>query len=150
MPGTQLIPHLTVNDASAAIDFYTKAFGATELARHLVPNSSKIMHASMQIADNVFFLNDDFPEMCGGKSSTPQAFGGSPITLNLQVDDAQAMWDKAVASGATVEMPLALQFWGDKYGRLIDPFGQLWSICESVKKLSEAELKEASEAVFQA
>jgi PhnB protein len=150
MSGIQLIPHLTVNDASAAIEFYTKAFGAKEVARHTVPNSSKIMHAAIQIGDNMVFLNDDFPEMCGGKSSTPQAFHGTPVTLNLQVDDSQALWDQAVASGATVEMPLALQFWGDKYGRITDPFGHQWAICESVKKLSEAELKEASEAVFQA
>lgn len=150
MPGTQLIPHLVVNDASAAIDFYVKAFGAEEISRHTVPDGKKIMHASLQIAGNTVFLNDDFPEMCGGKSGTPQAIGGTPITLHLQVDDAQAVWDKAVASGAKTQMPLALQFWGDKYGSLIDPFGHQWAVCETVKKLSEAEMKAASEAVFQA
>lgn len=143
-----LTPHITVNNASAAIDFYVKAFGAKEIARHLAPKSEKIMHAAVEILGSKLFLNDDFPEFCGGKSRTPEAFGGSPVTLHLQVEDAQAVWDKAVAAGAKVTMPLMDQFWGDKYGQLSDPFGQQWSIGQTVSQPSANEIEEGAAAAF--
>lgn len=145
-----LTPHITVNNAKAAIDFYAKAFGAKEIARHLAPNSEKIMHAALEIFGGRLFLNDDFPEFCGGKSRTPQAFGGTPVTLHLQVEDAQKVWDKAVAAGATVGMPLKNQFWGDKYGQLLDPFGHSWSIGQTVSHPSAEEIEEAAAAVMKA
>ncbi len=143
-----LTPHITVNNASAAIDFYAKAFGAKEIARHNAPKSEKIMHAAIEILGSKLFLNDDFPEFCGGKSRTPEAFGGSPVTLHLQVEDAQAVWDKAVAAGAKVTMPLMDQFWGDKYGQLSDPFGHQWSIGQTVSQPSATQIEEAAAAVF--
>lgn len=149
MPGpTGLFPHLVVNDATAAIDFYTRAFGAKEITRHAAPNSKKLMHVAMEVEGTKFYFADDFPEYMDGKSRTPQALGGTPVTLHLQVDDAQAVWDAAVRAGATVTMPLADQFWGDKYGQLLDPFGHQWSIGQTVRTPSAEELEEAAAAAF--
>jgi PhnB protein len=145
-----LFPYLTVGDAKAAIDYYTKAFGATEVMRHSAPHSDKLMHVHMVVMGTSFYFSDDFPEHMGGKSRTPQAIGGTPVTLHLQVEDARAVWDAAVANGGTVVMPLADQFWGDRYGKLIDPFGHEWSIGQTLQKLSDAEVEKAAEAAFQA
>jgi PhnB protein len=145
-----LIPHLTVSNAKEAIDFYVKAFGATETARHLAPKSEKVMHAALEVFGSRLFINDDFPEFCGGKSRTPEAYGGTPITLHLQVEDAQKVWDQAVAAGARVTMPLKDQFWGDKYGQLSDPFGLQWSIGQTVSQPSAEEIEEAAAEVMKA
>ena len=133
-PGQMLAPHLVVDDASKAIDFYTKAFGAVELSRHAAQDGKRLMHASLRINGAIVMLNDDFPEMCGGKSMTPKALGGSPVTIHLQVPEVDALWKQAVAAGATIQMPLADQFWGDRYGILVDPFGHSWSLGTPTKK----------------
>lgn len=141
-------PHIVVSNAAAAIDFYKAAFGAEESARHLVPNSSKIMHASLKIADVNLMLNDDFSAEMGEKPQTAEALGGSPVVFHLQTDNADAAWAKAVDAGAKVRMPLKDQFWGDRYGVLRDPFGLYWSIGQTIAKPSETELEEAAKAVF--
>ena len=143
-----LTPYIVVSDAPAAIDFYKKAFGAVELARHLVPNSNKVMHASLQIGSSNLMLSDDCSSLMGGKSETPEALGGSPVTFHLQVENADAAWSKALAAGAQVKMPLADQFWGDRYGQLRDPFCHYWSIGQSISKPSAAEIEQAAKAVF--
>jgi len=144
-----LMPHITVSDAAAAIDFYKKAFDAIEVACHLAPDGKRIMHARLDLFDSVLMLNDDFPEYCGGKSNTPQALTGSPVTLHLQVNDARKVWDSAVAAGANVMMPLQEQFWGDLYGVFTDPFGHRWSIGQRVKQLSDSEIQEGAKEAFQ-
>ena len=147
-PISPLSPHLFVSNAAAAIDFYKKAFNAEELARHPTPDGKRLMHAALRINGAMLLLCDDFPEYCGGKSSTPEAFGGSPVILHLQVADADPVYERAVAAGATVAMPLADQFWGDRYGQIKDPFGHTWSIGARVRKVSEEELEEAAKAQF--
>ncbi len=107
-----LIPYLTVSDAAAAIEFYKTAFGAMEIARHHAPESTLIMHAHLVINDGSVMLSDDFSAVMGGKSSTPEALGGSPVTIHVQMGDVDAFWARAVAAGVTVKMPLADQFWG--------------------------------------
>ena len=129
-----IFPHLFVDDAKKAIDFYKSAFGAVELSRHPAPDGKRLMHASLRINDAVLMLCDDFPEHNGGKSQTPKALGGSPVTIHLQVADVDAVWQQAVAAGGKVELPLADQFWGDRYGMLRDPFGHSWSIGAPIKK----------------
>jgi PhnB protein len=143
-----LSPHLVVNNAAAAIDFYKAAFGAQEIARHLAPNSGKIMHASLKIGGGNLMLNDDFSGEMGGKPETAEALGGSPVTFHIQSSDADVAWAKALAAGATVKMPLANQFWGDRYGVLRDPFGNYWSIGQTISKPTPAEVEEAAKAVF--
>ncbi|HEX3437842.1 MAG TPA: VOC family protein [Pseudacidobacterium sp.] len=143
-----LAPHLTVSNAAAAIDFYKKAFNAVEVARHLAPDGKRVMHARLDLFNSVLMLNDDFPEYNNGKANTPEALGGSPITLHLQVNDARKVWDEALAAGGTVAMPLQEQFWGDLYGLFVDPFGHKWSVGQQVKTMSSEELKEGAKAAF--
>jgi PhnB protein len=144
-----LIPYLVVTDAAAAINFYKDAFGAVELARHHAGDSPMISHAHLLINGGSIMLSDDFSQMMGGgKSMTPEALGGSPVTLHLQLADVDAFWDRAVAAGATVTMELADQFWGDRYGQVVDPFGHKWSMGQAKTMLSEDQIKEASKAFF--
>jgi PhnB protein len=136
----RLIPYLVVNDAAAAIDFYKTAFGAEELYRLKAPHSSRIMHAHLKLNTGNVMLSDDFSAEMGRKCETPVALGGSPVTIALRVDDAQSTWDAAVNAGATVLMPLADQFWGDRYGQLTDPFGHKWSISQTIANPPEEEI----------
>jgi PhnB protein len=143
-----LIPHIVVSNAAAAIDFYKAAFGAVELARHADPNSNKLMHAALQINGGVIMLNDDFCSSMNEKSQTAEALGGCPITIHLQVEDAEDAWVKALAAGAKVKFPLADQFWGDRYGQLRDPFGIYWSIGQTIAKLTPEEIAEGARTAF--
>ncbi len=143
---TSLVPHLVVSNAATAIDFYKKAFGATEIGRHVAPDSNKIMHAALDINGGRLFVNDDFSEAFGQKPTTPDALGGSPVTLHLQVNDAKAVWAKAVDAGAQVVFPLQDQFWGDRYGQLRDPFGHKWSIGQTIAMPTTEELEKGAKA----
>jgi PhnB protein len=147
-PISSLSPHIFVSNAAAAIEFYKQAFNAQELSRHLAPDGKRIMHAALLVNGGTLMLCDDFPEYRGGKGSTPEALGGSPVVLHLQVKDADTAFNQAVAAGATVAMPLADQFWGDRYGQIVDPFGHTWSIGAQVRKLSEEEIRQAAKAQF--
>src|SRR5262249_8486497 len=118
-----ITPYLVIRDAAKAIDFYKKAFGAEEISRMPMPNG-KIGHAELKIGNSKLCPGDEFP----GMPQSPQALGGSSTGLCLYVADADAVFNRAVAAGATVQMPLADMFWGDRYGKLIDPFGHQWSV----------------------
>lgn len=132
--------HLVVDDAAAAIDFYKQAFGAEEMARLAGPDG-KIVHAALIINGSMVMLNDDFPEMSGGKSMTPTSLGGSGVTIHLQFpDDVDARFQRALDAGATVVAPLEEQFWGDRYGAIRDPFGHFWSLAHQVREVSMEEL----------
>ena len=147
-PNSPLSPHLFVSNAAAAIEFYKKAFDAEEITRHAAPDGKRIMHAALVVNGATLMLCDDFPEFRGGKGSTPEAIGGSPVVLHLQVSDADKVFNQAVAAGATVAMPLQDQFWGDRYGQIVDPFGHTWSIGAKVRNVSEQELEQAAKAQF--
>jgi PhnB protein len=150
-PAPPITPYLTVSDASAAIAFYKKGFGAVQEGEvHYAPGSQKVMHAQLLINGGVIMLADDFSQMMGGPPMTPQALGGSPVTLALQLDDVQPFWDRAVEAGATVTMPLADQFWGARYGQVTDPFGHKWSLSQTLRTLSEDEVREAAKEAFPA
>ena len=135
-----LSPHLTVDGAAAAIDFYVKAFNAVELGRVPGPDG-KLIHAAVQINGATVLLNDDFPEMSGGKSMTPTALGGTPVTIHLTVNDVDSRFQQAVDAGATVQVPLEDQFWGDRYGVVRDPFGHSWSLGQPVREVSQEEIQ---------
>ena len=120
-----VVAHLTIRDGKAneAIDFYKSAFGATEaMEPHMADDGKRIMHSHLLINGGHLMLNDDFPEY-GGAATPPGSF-----TLHLQVEDADGFWNRAIEAGATEKMPLADQFWGDRYGQVEDPFGFRWSI----------------------
>ncbi len=145
-PATQPIPqgmhtvtaHIVCEGASDAIAFYKKAFNAQELARLPGPNG-KVMHAAIRIGDSVVMLMDDFPEW---GSLGPKALKGSPVTLHLYVTDVDASMKQAEAAGATVAMPVADMFWGDRYGQVIDPFGHRWSIATHKFDYSPEEIQQ--------
>ncbi|BBF68491.1 MULTISPECIES: VOC family protein [Sphingomonadaceae] len=129
MPG--VTPHLTIADGRAgeAIAFYATAFGATEQSRHMADDGVRIMHAHLIVNDGGLMLNDHFHEMSHGEAVPPPA----GVTLHLEVDDADTWWTRALDAGATIRFPLDNQFWGARYGQVIDPFGHIWSIGGPVK-----------------
>ena len=126
-----VVAHLTIRDGRAAdaIAFYKQAFGASEAMQpHMADDGKRIMHAHLLINGGHLMLNDDFPEY--GEAAGPPA----SVTLHLQVADADASWNRAIAAGAVERFPLADQFWGDRYGQVEDPFGFRWSIGAPVKQ----------------
>lgn len=142
-----ITPHLVIDGAAKAIEFYKKAFGAEEIRRSAGPGG-KIMHAALKIGDSMLMIADDFPEWRGGKAHNPKALGGSGVTIHLYVHDVDAAMDRAVKAGATVEMPAADMFWGDRYGHIHDPFGHSWSIATHVKDMTPAEMQGAMAKMF--
>ena len=143
-----IVSHLVVNDGVAAIDFYKKAFGAEEIARHAAEDGKRLMHAELRIGSGVIYLCDDFPEMCGGKSRTPKALGGTPITLHQNVRDVDAAIKRCADAGAKVTMPAADMFWGDRYGLIKCPFGHNWAFATHIKDMTPDEMMEASKEAF--
>ena len=139
-----ITPALIVKDGKEAIDFYKKAFGAEERYRMEAPNG-KLGHAELKIGDSVFMLADEFPEM---KCLSPKSIGGSPVSMYLYVADVDTVFNRAVSAGSKALDPVKDQFWGDRHGRLEDPFGHVWSISTHQKDLSPDELKKAAEAAF--
>ena len=137
-----LSPHLVVDDAAAAIDFYVKAFGATELGRVPHPDG-RLVHAALSLNGSTVMLNDDFPDYNDGKSSTPKALGGTSVTIHLQVPDVETAFQRALDAGAVVVAPLEDQFWGDRYGMVRDPFGHQWSLGQPVREVSPEEIAAA-------
>jgi uncharacterized glyoxalase superfamily protein PhnB len=132
-------PHLVCAGAAEAIDFYKTAFGATEAGRLPGPNG-KLMHAMIRINGSAVMLVDEMPEF---GALGPLALKGSPVTIHLYVEDVDAFVRHAVAAGAKVTMPVADMFWGDRYGRLEDPFGHHWSVATHVRDVSVQEMQDA-------
>lgn len=139
-----LTPHLVCADAPAAIDFYTRAFGAAEIMRLPGPDG-RLWHAALKIGDSRLMLVDEMPEM---GSFGPK--GRPPVTIHLQVADVDAVYATALAAGAKPMMPPGDMFWGDRYGVLTDPFGHVWSIATRIRDMSVDELKSAGAAAMKA
>ena len=133
-----LIPSFIVRDAAKAIEFYKDIFGATELMRMNYPNSPKIAHAEIKIRNHVLMLGDENPQM-GAVAPQPTATP-PPASVMLYVDDVDAVFNKAVGKGAKSMMPPMDMFWGDRYGKFVDPFGHLWGIATHKKDVSPAEM----------
>ncbi len=130
-----LTPALTVHDGKAAVDFYQLAFGAT--VRHVMDMpDGKIMHAELQVGDSVIMLSDEFPDY---GALSPQSIGGTASSLNIYVDDVDTVFNQAVSAGASVTRPVADQFWGDRTGYLLDPFGHKWSVATRIEEVSPEE-----------
>jgi uncharacterized glyoxalase superfamily protein PhnB len=138
-------PHLIVRDANAAIEFYKKAFGAKEFARSVTPDGKAIMHAELHIGDSIIFLNDEFPDW---GALSPLAMNGSAVTIHLYVENVDAVWKQAISAGAKETMPLQNAFWGDRYGKVIDPFGHHWSIASHIEDVSPQEMEKRATAAF--
>ena len=140
-----LTPHLVVRDASQAIEFYKRAFGAEVLSINHGPEGKSVMHAEVKIRDSILMLIDELPAW---KTLSPLSLGGTGVTIHMYVEDADAAFEQAVSAGATVGMPLMDAFWGDRYGTLVDPFGHEWSLATHKEDLSPEEIKKRGEAFF--
>jgi len=137
-------PSLKIRDTAKAIEFYKEAFGAMERGRFEMPGGA-IMHAEIQIGNSVVMLGEEMPEM-GAKG--PLTLGGTPVRLHIYTEDVDSLFARATKAGATVMMPVADQFWGDRYGVLSDPFGHEWSIATHTKDMSIDEMKKSVEELF--
>ena len=132
----QVTPYLCVEGASAAIEFYGEVLGTTERMRMETPEDT-VSHAELQLGDSVIMLADPFPEL-GVRS--PKAFGGSPVTISVYVEDVDAVFERALKAGATVLRAVEDQFYGDRAGQFEDPFGHRWSVATHVEDVSPEEM----------
>jgi uncharacterized glyoxalase superfamily protein PhnB len=137
--------HIVVRDTKKAIEFYQRAFGAQELASMPAPDGKTIMHAEIKIGSSMLMLAEEYPQM---GSLSPLSLGGSGVTMHLYVEDVDAAFQRALDAGATVKMPVADMFWGDRFGMLSDPFGHQWSIASRTQDMTLEELAQASEKAF--
>jgi len=138
-----ITPYLVIQGAAAAIDFYKKVFGATELFRMAQPDG-RVGHAELKIGDSVFMLADEFPEM---QTVGPKTLGNTPVGLHLYVEDADATFNHALSLGAKVKKPMADQFYGDRSGTIEDPFGHKWTIATHKEDVSPEEMKRRMAAI---
>ena len=140
-----LTPSLVVRDGKRAIEFYKKAFGAEEVLRMETPGGKGIAHAELRIGDSRFFVNDEFP---GAGCVSPETLKGTTQVVHIYVQDVDAAFGRAVAAGATVRMPVADMFWGDRFGKLADPFGHEWSLATHKEDVTPEECAERAKAFF--
>jgi uncharacterized glyoxalase superfamily protein PhnB len=139
-----ITPHIIVRNAGQALEFYKQAFAAEEQFRMPGPDG-RVMHAELRIGDSNLMLCEECPEM-GARS--PEALTGSPVTLHIYTKDADAAIDRAVKAGATITMPAENAFWGDRYGRVRDPFGHEWSIATHIEDLTPEEIDQRAAAAM--
>jgi PhnB protein len=142
----RLSPYLTVHGAAAAIEFYTAVLGASERLRMDAPGG-KIGHAELQLGDSVVMVSDPFPEM-GIRS--PKDIGGTAVTLGLYVEDVDTVFQAALDRGATAVRPVADQFYGDRSGQFIDPFGHRWSVATHIEDVSAEEMSTRAASAMEA
>jgi PhnB protein len=135
-----LIPSLIVRDAAKAIDFYKDVLGATEMMRMNYPDSPRIAHAEIKIRNHVLMLGDENPQM---GALGPQPGGMPPSSVMIYVSDVDATFNQAVAKGARPTMPPMDMFWGDRYGKFVDPFGHSWGIATHTRDVSAEECAQA-------
>jgi len=140
-----ITPYLICGDAAGAIDYYKKVFGATEMFRHAAPGG-KVGHAEIKIGDSVVMLADEHAEV---QALSPATVGGTPVGLMLYVEDVDAVFKKALASGAREVQPLEDKFYGDRGGTLLDPFGHMWMVATHKEDVSPEEMERRAKAAGQ-
>ncbi len=129
-----VIPHLVVDDAAAALEYYKQALGAEEVMRLPAEDGKRLMHSEMKLGEARVFVRDAFSDRCAeGEDATPTTLGGSPVTLHLRVTNCDAAVDRAVKAGAIVVVPPEDMFWGDRFAVVADPFGHAWSFAHSLE-----------------
>jgi len=139
-------PYLVIKNAAKAIEFYKEAFGATELMRLPAPDGN-VMHAEIRIGDSPVMLCDECPTW---NALSPETIGGTSVSIMLYLEDVDTVVNRAVAAGATLVMPVADQFWGDRMGTVVDPFGHKWSIATHTEDVSPEEIATRVKALFSA
>ena len=141
-----VIPHLVVAGGLKAIEFYQQAFGATLLAKMMLPDGQSLMHAHLTIGEGHFFLVDEMPGKCDSKS--PLNLGGCSASFYLYVADVDASVSRAVAAGARLMMPPTDMFWGDRFSSLADPFGHVWSLATHKEDVTPEQMRERAKEMF--
>ncbi len=141
----QFIPHLIVSDGKAAIEFYERVFGGKAGDMMLAPDGKRVMHGEIVLDGHKLFLSDEFTEQEGGTCKMPQTLGGTCVRITLQTENADAIVQRAVASGAKVLMPLQDMFWGARYAKIRDPFGHEWGINQQLVELTPGEAEAAAQ-----
>lgn len=141
-----ITPHLIVRDSKAAIEFYQRAFGAQLQGGIAYMPNGKVMHAMIKIGDSLLMLNDEFPEH--GVVAPKDGDGG--VSLHIYVDNVDELFERATDAGAKVKMPLADMFWGDRYGKVVDPFGHQWTLGTHIKDMTQEEMKAAMDEAMAA
>jgi len=144
-PQAPLTPYLCIRGAAKAIDFYKRAFGAEELFRMEDPQSGKVGHAELLISGARIMVCDEYPEM---NARSPDAYGGTPVTLHLYVQDVDSFTQRAVGQGLTVDRRVEDMFYGDRGGKFIDPFGHVWWIASHKEDLSPEELRTRAQKAY--
>jgi PhnB protein len=139
-----ITPHIVVQGAERAAAFYRDAFGAEELSRIPTPDG-RLMSVELRIGDGSLHLADEFPEM---GVLAPPSIGGTAVVLSLQVDDAEAVFARAIAAGASERQPVQEMFWGDLHGQLDDPFGHRWNVAQHVRDVPHDEIVAAAARLF--
>lgn len=138
-------PYLIVKGAQQAIDYYKKAFGAEVHSVSKMPGTDTIMNAQLRIGDSMVMLNEEFPDW---KCLSPKSLGGSPVNIHLYVEDTDAAFKRAIDAGGSAMHEVMNTFWGDRYGKLKDPFGHEWSIGTKIENLTPAEIEERAKQMF--
>jgi PhnB protein len=139
-------PYLAIKNAAKALEFYKKAFGASEHYKLMMPDG-RLGHAELRLGDSLIMLSDEFPEY-GGKA--PDTLGGSPVSIHLYVDDVDAFFQAALGAGAKERQPVMDQFYGDRAGQLEDPFGHLWWVATHKEDVPPDEMQKRVQAMFTA
>jgi uncharacterized glyoxalase superfamily protein PhnB len=145
----KIIPELFVHGGPAALAFYRAAFGAIEHSRMLTPDAAKLVHGELEIAGHRLFVCDEFSAAQGGTCRCPRTLGGTAVRITLEVQDADAVVERALGAGARVLLPLADMFWGARYGKLIDPYGHEWGISQQLRVLTPGEEAEQAKRHFE-
>jgi PhnB protein len=144
----QFIPHLIVADGMAALKFYKEVFGAEEGHNMMAPDGKRLMHGEMVLNGHKFFVSDEFRPEEGGACRTPQTLGGTSVRITFMTDDADGVFERAVARGAQVIMPVQDMFWGARYGQFLDPWGHNWGINQQLKEQTAQETESAAQEFF--
>ena len=144
----QFIPHLIVNDGMAALKFYKEVFGAEEGHNLMAPDGQRLMHGEMVLDGHKFFVSDEFSTQEGGSCKAPQTLGGTSVRITLMTANPDAVFERALARGATVVMPVQDMFWGARYGQFLDPFGHNWGINQQLQEQTPEETEKAATEFF--
>lgn len=140
-------PSIVVTPCDEAIEFYKSAFGAEEIGQRMSGPDGTVVHAEMKIGDSIVMLGDEWPD---APTSAPTTLRGSTAALHIYTDDVDALWERALEAGAEVVYPLEVQFYGDKAGRVKDPFGHTWGLGQRIEEVSAEEMEQRMTAFFEA
>ena len=144
----QFIPHLIVSDGMSALKFYREVFGAKEGHNMMAPDGKRLMHGELVLDGHKFFVSDEFTAEEGGNCQAPQTMGGTSVRITLMTDNADGVFERAIARGAKVIMPLQDMFWGARYGQLLDPWGHNWGINQQLKEQTPEETERSAQKFF--